>query len=91
MTRQRTWLTINFNTRQHQISYDTVLSTLDFSLFLSLVLPSFSSVSQSDRPTDECVSIGIGYRTTNVPFSLTTIILGDLSRSIFSHELLSSS
>lgn len=56
MTRQRTRLTINFDIRQHQISRPVAFH-----------VPSFRSLP-THRP-GECVSIGIGYRTTNAPFA----------------------
>lgn len=66
------------------------IRSYDGGTFLRLELPRCLSSSYSlvfffsPSLTVECVSFGIGYRTTNVPFSLTTIILQDLSCSIFS-------
>ena len=67
VTRQRTGLTINFNTRQHQIF-------LRFSLFLQRVACASPLAHTAHSSTSATVRL--------MPRSLTTIILGDLGCSI---------
>lgn len=83
VTRQRTRLTINFNTRQHQIlrrCFPRSVPSFPFSFYLCLSL----SLSLPHPPTPTANAYPSASATVRLmPRSPTTIILGDLrSRSI---------